>query len=100
MHWNRAVLTVELGHEEFHPGRNVIQMTPEIVFIAIPAALSGVVAIAFAVVIAGIRQGDRAPLTSDPVSPANAIARRVVGGEVRYREESAEPARSEGRVSS
>lgn len=77
----------------------MIQMSPVIVIIAIPAALSGVVAIAFAVVVSGLRKGDRAPLTSDPVSRTNAIARRVVGG-VRYREESTEPARFEGSVSS
>jgi hypothetical protein len=74
-------------------------MFPLIVVIAIPAALCGIAAIAFAVIVAGIRQGDRAPLTSDPAGHADAIARRVVGG-VRYREESGVPARFEGPASS
>jgi hypothetical protein len=74
-------------------------MLPLIVVIAIPAALSGVAAIAFAVIVAGIRKADRSPLTSDPASRAEVIARRVVGG-VRYCEESGAPARSEGPVSS
>lgn len=77
----------------------MIQMFPVIVIIAIPAALSGIAAIAFAVIVAGIRQGDRAPLTSDPAGHADAIARRVIGG-VRYGEESNLLARSEGPVSS
>jgi hypothetical protein len=98
-HWKHAVLAVELQHEEFHPGRNVIQMSPVIISIAIPVALSGIAAIAFAVIVAGIRKADRSPLTSGPASRADAIARRVVGG-VRYREESGAPARSEGPVSS
>lgn len=76
----------------------MIQMLLVIV-IAIPAALSGVAAIAFAVIVAGIRRGDRASLTSDPADQADAIARRVLGG-VRYREESGVPARSEAPVSS
>jgi hypothetical protein len=74
-------------------------MFPVIVIIAIPAALSGIAAIAFAVVVAGIRQGDRTPLTSDPAGHADVIARRVVGG-VRYCEESNLLARFEGPVSS
>ena len=77
----------------------MIQMFPVIVIIAIPAALSGIAASAFAVIVAGIRQGDRAPLTSDPAGRVDAIARRVVGG-VRYGEESNLPARFEGPVSS
>jgi hypothetical protein len=77
----------------------VIQMFPVIITIAIPVALSGIAASAFAVIVAGIRQGDRTPLTSDPAGHADAIARRVVGG-VRYREESSVPARFEGPVSS
>jgi hypothetical protein len=77
----------------------VIQMFPVIITIAIPVALSGIAAIAFAVIVAGIRQADRSRLTSDPASHADAIARRVVGG-IRYREESSAPARSEGPVSS
>ena len=77
----------------------MIQMFPVIVIIAIPAALSGIAAIAFSVIVAGIRQGDRTPLTSDPVGHADAIARRIVGG-VRYGEESNLPARLEGPVSS
>lgn len=76
----------------------MIQMSLVIVFIAIPAALSGLAAIAFTVIVAGLRKGDRIPLTSDPVSRTNAISRRVVGG-ARYREESTEPARFEGPVS-
>jgi hypothetical protein len=74
-------------------------MFPVIVIIAIPVALSGIAAIAFAVIVAGIRQGDRTPLTSDPSSHADAIARRVVGG-ARYRDASSAPARFEGSVSS
>jgi hypothetical protein len=77
----------------------VIQMFSLIVVIAIPAALSAIAAIAFAVIVAGIRRGDRASLTSDPAGCADAIARRVVGG-ARYREESGIPAQSEGPVSS
>ena len=77
----------------------MIQMFPVIVIIAIPIALSGIAAIAFAVVVAGICQADRSRLTSDPASHADAIARRVVGG-VRYHKESSSPARSEGLVSS
>ena len=77
----------------------MIQMFPVIIFIAIPVALACVAAIAFAVIVAGIRQGDRAALTSDPAGHADAIARRVVGG-VRYGEESNLPARFEGPVSS
>ena len=77
----------------------MIQMFSVIVIIAIPAALSGIAAIAFAVIVAGIRQGDRTPLTSDPVGHADAIARRVVGG-VRYGDESNLPAQFEGPVSS
>jgi hypothetical protein len=73
-------------------------MFPVIVIIAIPAALSGIAAIAFAVIVTGIRQGDRASLTSDPAGRADAIARRVLG-RVRYREESNLPARFEGSVS-
>lgn len=92
-------MTVELQHEEFHPGRNVIQMSSVIVLIAIPAALSVIAAIAFAVIVAGIRQCDRAPLASGPVGRADAIARRIVGG-VRPRDESPVPARREGPVSS
>ena len=76
----------------------MIQMFPVIVIIAIPAALSGIAASAFAVIVAGIRRGDRTPLTSDPASHADAIARQVVGG-VCYREESNLPARFEGSVS-
>ena len=77
----------------------MIQMFSVFVIIAIPAALSGIAAIAFAVIVAGIRQADRSHLTSDPASHADAIARRVVGG-VRYLEESTAPARSEESVSS
>lgn len=77
----------------------MIQMFPVIVIIAIPAALSGIAAIAFAVIVAGIRQGDRTPLTCAPASHADAIARRVVGG-VRYRKQSCLPARFEGPESS
>ena len=77
----------------------MIQMFPVIIIIAIPVALACVAAIAFAVIVAGIRQGDRKPLTSDPASCTEAIARRVVGG-VRYCQESDVPARSEGQVSS
>ena len=76
----------------------MIQMFPVIVIIAIPAALSGIAAIAFSVIVAGIRQGDRAPLTSDPAGHADAIARRFVGG-VRYGAESSLPGRFEGPVS-
>ena len=77
----------------------MIQMSPVIVVIAIPVALSGLAAIVFTVIVAGIRKADRAPLTSGPASHADAIARRVVGG-VRYREASSVPARFEGSVSS
>ena len=77
----------------------MIQMFPVIVIIAIPAALSVVAAVAFAVIVAGIRQGDRIPLTSDPSGRADVIARRVVGG-VRYGDESNLPAQFEGPVSS
>ena len=77
----------------------MIQMFPVIVIIAIPAALSGIAAIAFTVIVAGIRRGDRTPLTSDPAGRADVIARRVVGG-VRYGDESNLPARFEGPVSS
>ena len=77
----------------------MIQMSPVIVVVAITATLSGIAAIAFAVIVAGIRQGDRSPLTSDPASQADAIARRIVGG-VRYTKESSVPARFEGPVSS
>jgi hypothetical protein len=74
-------------------------MFPVIITVAIPAALSGIAASAFAVIVAGIRQADRSPLTSDPASHADAIARRVVGG-VRYLDASSAPARFEGPVSS
>jgi hypothetical protein len=77
----------------------VIQMFPVIITIVIPVALSGIAAITFAVIVAGIRQADRSPLTSDPASHADAIARRVVGG-VRYHKESSSPAQFEGPVSS
>ena len=77
----------------------MIQMFPVIITIAIPAALSGIAAIAFAVIVAGIRQADRSPLTSDPAARADAIARRVVGG-VRYCGQSSVPAQFEGPVSS
>jgi hypothetical protein len=70
-----------------------------IITIAIPAALTGIAASAFAVIVTGIRQADRSPLTSDPASHADAIARRVVGG-VRYRDAFSAPARFEGSVSS
>jgi hypothetical protein len=70
-----------------------------IVTIAIPVALSGIAAVAFAVVVAGIRRGDRNPLTCDTAGHADAIARRFVGG-VRYLEESCITARLEGPVSS
>jgi hypothetical protein len=74
-------------------------MFPVIITIAIPVALSGIATIAFAVIVAGIRQADRSRLTSDPASHADAIARRVVGG-VRYRDAFSAPARFEGPVSS
>lgn len=74
-------------------------MFPVIISFAIPVALSGIAAIAFAVIAAGIRKADRSPLTSDPASRADAIARRVVGG-VRYHGESNAPARFESSVSS
>lgn len=77
----------------------MIQMSLVIIFIAIPVALAGVAAIAFAVIVAGIRKADRSPLTCDPAGHAEAIARRVVGG-VRYLEESSAPAQSEESVSS
>jgi hypothetical protein len=77
----------------------VIQMFPVIIVIAIPIALSVIAAIAFAVIVAGIRQGDRTPLNSDPASHANAIARRVVGG-ARYCGAFRAPARFDGPVSS
>lgn len=77
----------------------MIQMSAVIIFIAIPVTLSGIAAIAFAVIVAGIRKADRSPLTSGPASHADAVARRVVGG-VRYREASTVPAQSEGPVSS
>jgi hypothetical protein len=77
----------------------VIQMFPVIITIAIPAALSGIAASAFAVIVAGIRQADRGPLTSDSASHADAIARRVVGG-VRYSDAFSAPARFDGSVSS
>jgi hypothetical protein len=80
----------------------VIQMFPVILVIAIPAALSGIAAIAFAVIVAGIRQADRKPLTSAPASHADAIARRFVGGVryLEYHDESSVPAQFEGPVSS
>jgi hypothetical protein len=74
-------------------------MFPVIVIIAIPIALSVIAAIAFAVIVAGIRQGDRSPLNSDPASHADAIARRVVGG-ARYSGVFRAPAGFEGPVSS
>ena len=77
----------------------MIQMSPLIVIIAIPAALFSIAAIALAVIVTGIRQGDRAPLTCGPASRADAISRRIVGG-VRFREEPSVPARFEGPVSS
>lgn len=77
----------------------MIQMSAVIIFIAIPVTLSGIAAIAFAVIVAGIRKADRSSLTCEPASRSDAIARRVVGG-VRYRQESDAPARSEGPVPS
>ena len=77
----------------------MIQMSPVIITIAIPAALSGIAAIAFAVIVAGIRKADRSYLTSDPTGYTDKIARRVVGG-VRYSEESSSPAQFDGSASS
>lgn len=77
----------------------MIQMFPVIIIIAIPIALSGIAAFAFAVIVAGIRKADRSGLTSGPASRSDAIARRVVGG-VRYHGESNAPTRFESSVSS
>lgn len=77
----------------------MIQMFPVIIIIAIPMALSGIAACAFAVIVAGIRKADRGRLTSGPASCAEGIARRVVGG-VRHRGESNTPTQFESSVSS
>jgi hypothetical protein len=56
----------------------VIQMSPALIILVISSALFSVAAGIFALLAAGIRQGDRTHLASDPSSHADAMARRIL----------------------